>query len=77
VERVGFEQCSFSSSIIAESLDGKIGGHKAGLGRGFTSHPVHFYHLVKYGIVLNWILTIVGQKPTQSACKSDRKKVMI
>jgi hypothetical protein len=30
VKLVGFEQCSFSSSIITESLDGKIAAHKAG-----------------------------------------------
>jgi hypothetical protein len=39
------------------------------LGRGFKSHPVHFFLLYNYGIILNSIWIIVGQKPSNASMR--------
>jgi hypothetical protein len=42
-----------------------------GLGRGFKSHPVHFFLLYKYGIGLSLSSVIVGQNDLDSDICSD------
>jgi hypothetical protein len=58
-----------SSKLSIKVLIGS-GSMKAGCGRGFHSHPVHFYHLVEYGIGF-WFRKLSDKTPNRDTDSYD------
>ena len=59
MERAGFDH-RFCFVVVPLQIE-ENSQRKVGLGRGFKSHPVHFYLRGNYGVKSRLILTIVRQ----------------